>query len=95
MGDVGSLAIGACLGTLAIILKKEIIFGIIGLLFVIETASVILQVASYKVRKKRIFLMAPIHHHFEKLGWSEQKVVRSFWLASLIFALLGMFSFFV
>lgn len=95
MGDVGSLAIGASLGVLAIILKKELLFGIIGLLFVIEAVSVILQVGSYKLRKKRIFLMAPIHHHFEKLGWLEVKVVRVFWLASLIFAGLGMLSFFV
>jgi phospho-N-acetylmuramoyl-pentapeptide-transferase len=95
MGDVGSLAIGASLGVLAIILKKELLFGIIGLLFVIEAISVILQVGSYKLRKKRIFLMAPIHHHFEKLGWSEVKVVRVFWLASIVFAGLGMLSFFV
>jgi phospho-N-acetylmuramoyl-pentapeptide-transferase len=95
MGDVGSLAIGASLGVLAIILKKELLFGIIGLLFVIEAVSVILQVGSYKLRKKRIFLMAPIHHHFEKLGWSEIKVVRAFWFASLIFAGLGMLSFLV
>ncbi|MCE3255573.1 MAG: mraY [Rickettsiaceae bacterium] len=95
MGDVGSLGIGASLGVLAIILKKEILFGIIGLLFVIEAVSVILQVGSYKLRKKRIFLMAPIHHHFEKLGWSEKKVVRSFWLASLVFAVIGMSSFFL
>ncbi len=95
MGDVGSLAIGASLGVLAIILKKEILFGIIGLLFVIEAVSVILQVGSYKLRQKRIFLMAPIHHHFEKLGWSETKVVRVFWLASIMFAGIGMLSFLV
>ncbi len=95
MGDVGSLAIGASLGVLAIILKKELLFGIIGLLFVIEAVSVILQVGSYKLRKKRIFLMAPIHHHFEKLGWPEVKVVRVFWLASIMFAGVGMLSFLV
>lgn len=95
MGDVGSLGIGASLGVLAIILKKELLFGIIGLLFVIEALSVIIQVGSYKIRKKRVFLMAPIHHHFEKLGWSEKKVVRVFWLASLFFAGVGMLSFFV
>ena len=94
MGDVGSLAIGASLGVLSIILKKEILFGIIGFLFVIEAVSVILQVGSYKLRKKRIFLMAPIHHHFEKLGWSETKVVKLFWLASLVFASFGMLIFF-
>lgn len=90
MGDVGSLAIGAVLGLIAVILKQEVIFFFISLLFVIESLSVILQVGSYKLRKKRIFLMAPIHHHFEKLGWSEQKVVKGFWLASLTFAVLGM-----
>ncbi|MFT6105882.1 MAG: phospho-N-acetylmuramoyl-pentapeptide-transferase [Rickettsiales bacterium] len=95
MGDVGSLSIGASLGVLAIILKQEILFGIIGLIFVIEALSVILQVGSYKIRKKRIFLMAPIHHHFEKLGWPEKKVVRFFWLSSSLFSSFGMLSFFV
>lgn len=89
MGDVGSLAIGSALGLIAIVTKQEFIFFFISLLFVIEAMSVILQVGSYKIRKKRIFLMAPIHHHFEKLGWSEKKVVRSFWFTSLIFAILG------
>jgi phospho-N-acetylmuramoyl-pentapeptide-transferase len=95
MGDVGSLAIGAALGLVAIIIKQEFIFFIISILFVCEAASVILQVGSYKLRKKRIFLMAPLHHHFEKLGWPEQKVVRSFWTASLAFAALGMTIFFL
>jgi len=90
MGDVGSLSIGSALGLIAIIIKQEFIFFIISLLFVTEALSVILQVGSYKLRKKRIFLMAPIHHHFEKLGWSEKTVVRRFWLISLIFAILGM-----
>lgn len=90
MGDVGSLAIGSALGLIAIIIKEEVVFFIISLLFVAESLSVILQVGSYKLRKKRIFLMAPIHHHFEKLGWSEQKVVRRFWATSAIFAILGM-----
>jgi len=90
MGDVGSLAIGAVLGLIAVILKQEFIFFIISILFVSEAVSVILQVGSYKLRKKRIFLMAPLHHHFEKLGWSEQKVVKSFWLSSIAFALIGM-----
>ena len=95
MGDVGSLSIGASLGVLAVILKKELLFGIIGMLFIVEATSVILQVSSYKLRKKRIFLMAPIHHHFEKLGWGERKVVRFFWLISFIFACLGMSSFLI
>lgn len=89
MGDVGSLAIGSVLGLIAIIIKQEVIFFVISILFVAEATSVILQVGSYKIRKKRIFLMAPLHHHFEKLGWSEQKVVRCFWIASALFAALG------
>lgn len=90
MGDVGSLAIGSVLGLIAIIIKQEFVFFIISILFVCEACSVILQVGSYKLRKKRIFLMAPLHHHFEKLGWGEKKVVRTFWAASLVFAMLGM-----
>lgn len=89
MGDVGSLAIGSVLGLIAIIVKQEFIFFVISILFVCEAVSVILQVGSYKLRKKRIFLMAPLHHHFEKKGWSEQTVVRRFWLASAGFAALG------
>jgi phospho-N-acetylmuramoyl-pentapeptide-transferase len=89
MGDVGSLAIGASLGLIAIIVKQELIFFVISLLFVFEAASVILQVGSYKLRKKRIFLMAPLHHHFEKLGWEETKVVKTFWMMSLLFAAFG------
>ncbi len=95
MGDVGSLGIGAMLGIIAIILKIELVFFIIALLFVIEAVSVILQVASFKIRKKRIFLMAPIHHHFEKLGWKETKVVKTFWTVSLIFAVIGLLGFIV
>lgn len=90
MGDVGSLAIGSALGVIAIIIKQEFIFFVISILFVAEAVSVILQVSSYKLRKKRIFLMAPLHHHFEKLGWREQKVVKTFWAASILFAILGM-----
>lgn len=90
MGDVGSLAIGSALGLIAIIIKQEFIFFVISLIFVLEAVSVILQVGSYKLRKKRIFLMAPLHHHFEKLGWSEKKVVRTFWLTSALSALIGM-----
>ena len=89
MGDVGSLGIGSALGMIAIIVKQEFVFFIISLLFVAEAVSVILQVGSYKLRKKRIFLMAPLHHHFEKLGWGEQKVVYSFWAYSAIFAIIG------
>lgn len=95
MGDVGSLAIGSCLGLIAIIIKQEIIFFIISLVFVAESLSVILQVGSYKIRKKRIFLMAPLHHHFEKLGWSEGKVVKAFWASSFFFAVLGILLFLI
>ncbi|MBM5782432.1 MAG: phospho-N-acetylmuramoyl-pentapeptide-transferase [Pelagibacterales bacterium] len=90
MGDVGSLAIGSVIGLIAIIVKQELVFFVISLLFVIEASSVILQVGSYKIRKKRIFLMAPIHHHFEKLGWSEKQVVSRFWTLSFLFAVCGM-----
>ena len=95
MGDVGSLAIGSTLGLIAIIIKQEIIFFIISLVFVAESLSVILQVGSYKIRKKRIFLMAPLHHHFEKLGWEETKVVKAFWASSFFFACLGILIFLI
>lgn len=93
MGDVGSLTIGGVVGIIAIILKQELIFFIMALLFVIEALSVILQVASFKLTGKRIFLMAPLHHHFEKMGWHEVKVVRFFWLLSLIFAFIALLGF--
>lgn len=90
MGDTGSLPLGAALGTLSVITKHEIVLAIVGGLFVIEALSVILQVGSYKLRGKRIFKMAPIHHHFEKLGWSETTVVVRFWIVAFVFALLGL-----
>ena len=90
MGDVGSLALGGAIGTIAVIIKQELLLPFIGGVFVIEALSVILQVGSYKLRKKRIFKMAPIHHHFELLGWSESKVIVRFWIASLIFALFAL-----
>jgi len=90
MGDVGSLALGGAIGTVAVIIKQELLLPFIGGVFVIEALSVILQVGSYKLRKKRIFKMAPIHHHFELLGWSESKVIVRFWIASLIFALFAL-----
>lgn len=89
MGDIGSLSLGAVLGVLSIILNLELFFVIIGGLFVLEALSVILQVGSFKLRKKRIFRMAPIHHHFEKLGWSENTVVLRFWILSGLCFLLG------
>jgi phospho-N-acetylmuramoyl-pentapeptide-transferase len=90
MGDVGSLALGGAIGTVAVIIKQELLLPFIGGVFVIEALSVILQVASYKLRKKRIFKMAPLHHHFELLGWSESKIIVRFWIASLVFALFAL-----
>lgn len=86
MGDTGSLALGGALGALAILTKTELLLFLLGGIFVIETLSVILQVISFKTRGKRIFRMSPIHHHFELLGWSEWRVVVTFWLVELIFA---------
>jgi phospho-N-acetylmuramoyl-pentapeptide-transferase len=90
MGDVGSLALGGAIGTVAVIIKQELLLPFIGGIFVIEALSVILQVVSYKLRKKRIFKMAPLHHHFELLGWSESKIIVRFWIASLVFALFAL-----
>ena len=90
MGDVGSLSLGGCLGTIAVLTKNEILFVLIGGIFVIEALSVILQVASFKTRGKRIFKMAPIHHHFELKGWPETKVIVRFWIVSLVFAILAL-----
>ncbi len=90
MGDVGSLSLGGCLGTIAVLTKNEFLFVLIGGIFVIEAISVILQVASFKTRGKRIFKMAPLHHHFELLGWPETKVIVRFWIVSLIFAILAL-----
>ena len=87
MGDVGSLSLGGVLGTIAVISKNEFLFVIIGGVFVMETISVILQVGSYKIRKKRVFKMAPIHHHFELSGWPEPKVIVRFWIISIFLAL--------
>jgi phospho-N-acetylmuramoyl-pentapeptide-transferase len=91
MGDTGSLAIGGSIAIVAILIKQEVLLVIVGGVFVMEAISVILQVGSFKLRKgKRIFLMAPIHHHFEKKGWSETQVTIRFWILSIIFALLGL-----
>lgn len=89
MGDTGSLALGGALAMVSILLKQELLLLLIGLVFVIETLSVILQVGSFKLRKKRIFKMSPIHHHFELSGWSEWKVVTVFWLVGLIAAVIA------
>ncbi|MGH9586784.1 MAG: phospho-N-acetylmuramoyl-pentapeptide-transferase [Acidobacteriaceae bacterium] len=90
MGDVGSLALGGAIGTVAVIIRQELLLPFIGGIFVIEALSVILQVGSYKLRKKRIFKMAPLHHHFELMGWSESKVIVRFWIAALVFALFAL-----
>ena len=89
MGDTGSLALGMGLGCLAVVTKTEVVILIIGGLYVAEALSVMLQVAWYKRTHKRIFLMAPLHHHFEKKGWSETKVVVRFWIISGIIAAIG------
>jgi phospho-N-acetylmuramoyl-pentapeptide-transferase len=90
MGDTGSLALGGLLGTVAVITKHEIVFAIIGGIFVLEAVSVIIQVASFKMTGKRVFRMAPIHHHFEKLGWTESQVVIRFWIIAVVLALIGL-----
>jgi phospho-N-acetylmuramoyl-pentapeptide-transferase len=90
MGDTGSLSLGGSLGALSIISKHEIVLAIIGGLFVLETASVIIQVISFKLTGKRVFMMAPLHHHFEKKGWAESTVVIRFWIISIILALIGL-----
>ena len=90
MGDVGSLSLGGCLGTIAVLTKNEFLFVLIGGIFVIEALSVIIQVFSFKTRGKRIFKMAPIHHHFELKGWPETKVIVRFWIVSLVFAILAL-----
>ncbi|NNC87170.1 MAG: phospho-N-acetylmuramoyl-pentapeptide-transferase, partial [Akkermansiaceae bacterium] len=92
MGDTGSLAIGGALGTAAISTKQELLLVLIGGVFVMEALSVILQVASFKTRGKRIFAMSPIHHHFELRGWHESQVITRFWILSIIFALVGLAS---
>jgi phospho-N-acetylmuramoyl-pentapeptide-transferase len=90
MGDVGALAIGGALGAVAVIVRQELVVLLMGGIFVLETASVILQVASFKLRGKRIFRMAPIHHHYELKGWAEPKVIVRFWIISLLLVLMGL-----
>ena len=92
MGDTGSLAMGGLIGTIAVATKHEIVLAIIGGLFVMEALSVIIQVGFFKMTGRRVFLMAPIHHHFEKLGWTESQVVIRFWIIAVILALIGLSS---
>jgi phospho-N-acetylmuramoyl-pentapeptide-transferase len=91
MGDVGSLALGGAIGTVAVLAKQELVLVLVGGLFVMEALSVILQVSFFKVTGgKRVFRMAPLHHHFELTGWSEPKIIVRFWLIAIFFALLGL-----
>lgn len=90
MGDTGSLALGGSLGTMAVLIKHEVLLFVVGGVFVAEVLSVILQVGSFKLRGKRIFLMAPLHHHFELKGWSEQKVVIRFWIVAIMLAVISL-----
>jgi phospho-N-acetylmuramoyl-pentapeptide-transferase len=90
MGDVGSVALGAALGTVALITRQEVVLLLVGLVFVVETLSVIGQVVSFKLRRKRIFRMAPIHHHFELLGWPEPQIIVRFWIVAIVCALMAL-----
>lgn len=90
MGDVGSLSLGGALGVVAILIKQELLLPFVGGVFVLELLSVVLQVGSYKLRKKRIFKMAPIHHHFEALGWTESKIIVRFWIVGLVLAMFAL-----
>jgi phospho-N-acetylmuramoyl-pentapeptide-transferase len=90
MGDVGSLALGGAIGTVAVVIRQEFLLVFIGGIFVVETLSVMIQVGSFKLRGKRVFKMAPLHHHFEYMGWTESKVIIRFWIAALLFALFSL-----
>jgi phospho-N-acetylmuramoyl-pentapeptide-transferase len=92
MGDVGALSLGGALGGIAVMIRQEILLAVVGGIFVVELLSVVIQVASFKMTGKRVFLMAPIHHHFEKLGWAEQKIVVRFWIISIILGLVALSS---
>ena len=92
MGDVGALALGGALGAIAVLIRQEILLGVVGGIFALETLSVAIQVCWFKLTGRRVFLMAPIHHHFEKLGWAEQKIVVRFWIVSIILALVALSS---
>ena len=89
MGDVGSLSLGGSLGAVAVITKHEILLAIVGGMFVVEALSVIIQVGSFKLRGKRVFKMAPLHHHFELTGWAESKIIVRFWIIGIVMALLA------
>lgn len=90
MGDVGSLSLGGAIASVSVVVKQELLLPFLGGIFVVEALSVILQVASFKLRRKRVFKMAPLHHHFELLGWKESKIIARFWIAALVFALFAL-----
>ena len=90
MGDVGALALGAALGMIALVVRQEIVLLIMGGVFVVETLSVIIQVASFKLTGKRVFRMAPLHHHYELKGWKENQVVVRFWIITMMLVLVGL-----
>jgi len=90
MGDTGSLPLGGALGAVAVAVKHEVVLAIVGGLFVLETVSVIVQVISFKMTGKRVFRMAPIHHHYEQLGWREPTIVIRFWIVAVVLALIGL-----
>ena len=92
MGDIGSLSLGAALGIIAVIIRQEIILAIMGGVFVVETLSVIIQVVSFKLTGKRVFRMAPLHHHYELKGWEEPKIIVRFWIITVILVLIGLAS---
>jgi phospho-N-acetylmuramoyl-pentapeptide-transferase len=92
MGDVGALALGGALGTVAVIVRQELVLVIMGGIFVLETLSVVIQVASFRMTGKRVFRMAPLHHHFELKGWAEPKVIVRFWIITVILVLVGLAS---
>jgi phospho-N-acetylmuramoyl-pentapeptide-transferase len=90
MGDTGSLSMGGALGVVAVVTKHELVLGVIGGLFVLETVSVMVQVASFKLTGRRVFRMAPLHHHYEEKGWAEPTIVIRFWIIAVILALIGL-----
>jgi phospho-N-acetylmuramoyl-pentapeptide-transferase len=92
MGDIGALALGAALGTVAVVVRQELVLFVMGGLFVVETVSVMIQVASFKLTGERVFRMAPLHHHYELKGWAEPKVIVRFWIITVVLVLVGLSS---
>jgi phospho-N-acetylmuramoyl-pentapeptide-transferase len=90
MGDVGALSLGGALGTVAVLIKQELLLIFVGGVYVVELLSVVIQVGSFKLRGKRVFKMAPLHHHFEAKGWAESKIIARFWIVGLVMALFAL-----